>query len=94
MSKKETILKTAARLFAVQGFEATTTIQIAREAGEFAPVPKEETAILILSIINGIVRCSQMDLDPEKNLRVSAVEFCRRSLMKFSKADIKSNKLP
>jgi AcrR family transcriptional regulator len=196
MSKKETILKTAARLFAVQGFEATTTIQIAREAGvtepliyyhfkgkddlftriiaatfseyfvrielleknpaspfgqirnlielqydmaeempdevqlvasacparlsdpedicagsvmeyrrrllgylirslsegiesgEFAPVPPEETAILILSVINGIVRCSQMDLDPEKNLREAAVEFCRRGLMEFSKAEI------
>jgi AcrR family transcriptional regulator len=193
MSKKETILKTAARLFAVQGFEATTTIQIAREggvtepliyyhfkgkddlftriigatfseyftriealennpaspfgqirklielqsdiaeempdevqlianacparlndpedicagsvkeyrhrllgyltrslsegieSGEFVPVPPEETATLILSVINGIVRYGQMDLDPEKNLRESAVEFCRRSLMKISK---------
>jgi AcrR family transcriptional regulator len=193
MSKKETILKTAARLFAAQGFEATTTIQIAREAGvtepliyyhfkgkddlftriigatfseyftriealennpaspfgqirklielqsdiaeempdevqlianacparlndpedicagsvkeyrhrllgyltrslsegiesgEFVPVPPEETATLILSVINGIVRYGQMDLDPEKNLRESAVEFCRRSLMKISK---------
>jgi AcrR family transcriptional regulator len=193
MSKKETILKTAARLFAAQGFEATTTIQIAREggvtepliyyhfkgkddlftriigatfseyftriealennpaspfgqirklielqsdiaeempdevqlianacparlndpedicagsvkeyrhrllgyltrslsegieSGEFVPVPPEETATLILSVINGIVRYGQMDLDPEKNLRESAVEFCRRSLMKISK---------
>jgi AcrR family transcriptional regulator len=33
MNKKETILKTAAKLFAAQGFEATTTSQIAREAG-------------------------------------------------------------
>ena len=189
MKKKETILKTAARLFATQGFEATTTIQIAREAGvtepliyyhfkgkddlftsiiaatfseyfsridalekkqgspfgqirklielqydiaaempdevqlvanacparlndpedicagnvkkyrrrlleylirslsegiessEFVPVPLEETAILILSIINGIVRYSRMNPDPEKDLREAAVEFCRRSLM-------------
>ncbi len=32
------ILKTAARLFAAQGFEATTTIQIAREAGATEPL--------------------------------------------------------
>ena len=192
MSKKETILKTAARLFATQGFEATTTIQLAREAGvtepliyyhfkgkddlftriigttfseyftridelekkpgspfeqirkliglqydiaaempdevqliasacparlndpedicagnvnkyrrcllgylnrsisegigtgEFGPVPVEETAILILSVINGIVRYSRMNPDPENNLRRAAVDFCRRSLMKAS----------
>ena len=189
MSKKESILKTAARLFATQGFEATTTIQLAREAGvtepllyyhfkgkddlftriieatfseyfsridalekdpaspfeqirklielqydiaeempdevqlianacparlndpedicagnvkeyrrriigyltrsisegiesgEFAPAPLEETAILILSVINGIVRYSRMNPDPGKNLREAAVNFCRRSLM-------------
>ncbi|MCP4627418.1 MAG: TetR/AcrR family transcriptional regulator [bacterium] len=189
MSKKETILKTAARLFATQGFEATTTIQLAREAGvtepliyyhfkgkddlftriidatfseyisridalekkpaspfeqirklielqydiaeempdevqlianacpakfndsedicaanvreyrrrligyltrsisegissgEFAQVPLEETAILILSVINGIVRYGRMNPDPEKNLREAAVDFCRRSLI-------------
>ena len=189
MSKKETILKTAARLFAVQGFEATTTIQIAREAGvtepliyyhfkgkddlfthiiaatfseyfsridnleknpgspfrqiqklielqydiaeempdevqliantcparlndpedicagnvkkyrirlidcltrsisegaksgEFDRIPAEETAIMILSVINGIVRYRKMSEDPKKNLREAAVEFCRRSLM-------------
>jgi len=32
LSKKDTLVKTAARLFAAQGFDATTTIQIAREA--------------------------------------------------------------
>jgi len=190
MSKKESILKTAARLFATQGFDGTTTIQLAREAGvtepliyyhfkgkddlftriiaatfseyfsridaleknpdspfgqirklielqydiaaempdevqlvanacparlkdpedicagnvkeyrrrllgyltrsvsegietgEFEEVPVEETAILILSVINGIVRYSRMNPDPEKNLRKAAVDFCRRSLMK------------
>jgi AcrR family transcriptional regulator len=190
MSKKEAILKTAARLFASQGFEATTTIQIAAEAGvtepliyyhfkgkddlftriisttfseyftriaalenspaspfgqirnlielqhdiaqefpdevqlitsacparlndpedicagnvaeyrrrllgylsrslsggvasgEFEPVPAEETAILIQSVINGILRYSRMNRDSGKNLRQAAVDFCRRSLMK------------
>jgi AcrR family transcriptional regulator len=38
MSKKETILQTAAKLFAAQGFEATTTFQIAREAGATEPL--------------------------------------------------------
>jgi AcrR family transcriptional regulator len=189
MDKKQAILKTAARLFAAQGFDATTTIQIAREAGatepliyyhfkgkddlftriigatfseyfsridalekdpdspfgqiqklielqydiaeempdevqlvanacparlndpedicagnvkdyrrrllgyltrsisegvgsgKFGQVPVEETAILILSVINGIVRYSRMNPDPKKNLRKAAVDFCRRSLM-------------
>jgi AcrR family transcriptional regulator len=38
MSKRETILKTAARLFSTQGFEATTTLQLAREAGVTEPL--------------------------------------------------------
>jgi len=189
MEKKQAILKTAARLFAVQGFEATTTIQIASEAGatepliyyhfkgkddlftriidatfseyfsrldaleknqvspfaqiqklielqydiaeempdevqlianacparlndpedicagnlkeyrsrllgyltrsisqgiksgEFVQVPVQETSIMILSVINGIVRYRKMNQDPKKNLREASVEFCRRSLM-------------
>ena len=188
-SKKQAILKTAARLFATQGFDATTTLQIAREAGATEPliychfkgkddlftrisdttfsiyfsrideleknptspfgqiqklielqydiaeempdevqiiasacparlndpldicagnvkeyrsrllgyltrnisdgvgsgvfenVPAEETAIMILSVINGIVRYQNMNQDPKKNLRQAAVDFCRRSLM-------------
>jgi len=38
MQKKQAILKTAARLFAAQGFDATTTLQIAREAGATEPL--------------------------------------------------------
>ncbi len=37
-TKKETILSTAARLFAQQGFEDTTTLQIANEAGVTEPL--------------------------------------------------------
>ena len=51
------------------------------ESGEFARVPAEETAIMILSVINGIVRYKKMNNDPPKNLRKAAVDFCRRSLM-------------
>ena len=189
MQKKQAILKTAARLFATQGFDATTTLQIAREAGatepliyyhfkgkddlftriidttfsiyfsrideleknptspfgqiqklielqydiaeempdevqiiasacparlndpldicarnvkeyrhrllgyltrnisdgvgsgEFEKVPTEDTAIMILSVINGIIRYRRMSQEPEINLRQAAVDFCRRSLM-------------
>ena len=38
MAKKQAILKTSARLFAAQGFDATTTLQIAREAGATEPL--------------------------------------------------------
>jgi hypothetical protein len=51
----------------------------------------EETAILILSVINGIVRYTRMSQDSGKNLRKAAVDFCRRSLMDFPKAETKSD---
>ncbi len=38
MNKKEDILKTATRLFAEQGFEATTTLQLTKEAGVTEPL--------------------------------------------------------
>jgi AcrR family transcriptional regulator len=38
MEKKQAILKTAAQLFANQGFDGTTTVQIAREAGVTEPL--------------------------------------------------------
>jgi len=59
----------------------TRSISEGAKSGEFQQVPVEETAILILSVINGIVRYSRMNPDPEKNLRKAAVDFCRRSLM-------------
>ena len=51
------------------------------ETGEFTPVPLEETATLILSVINGIVRYRKMNRNLEKNLCKAAIDFCRRSLM-------------
>lgn len=36
--KKKSILRTAARLFAEQGFDATTTVQISKEAGVTEPL--------------------------------------------------------
>ena len=38
MKKKNDIIKTASRLFAEQGFEATTTLQITKEAGVTEPL--------------------------------------------------------
>ena len=37
MNKKTIIFKTAIRLFALQGYEATTTLQVAREVGVTEP---------------------------------------------------------
>ena len=68
----------------------TSTISEGTETGEFTRVPPVETAIMILSVINGIVRYSKINRNPGMNLRSAAVEFCRRSLMKYSKAETKS----
>ncbi|BBO66903.1 hypothetical protein DSCA_08330 [Desulfosarcina alkanivorans] len=37
MNKRETIFKTGIRLFAAQGYEAPTTLQIARDVGGTEP---------------------------------------------------------
>jgi AcrR family transcriptional regulator len=55
VNKKEDIIKTASRLFAEQGFEATTTLQITKEAGMTEPLiyyhfkGKDDLYITILS---------------------------------------------
>jgi len=59
----------------------TRSLSDGAESGEFARIPVEETAIMILSVINGIVRYQKMNPDPAKNLRRAAVEICRRTLM-------------
>jgi AcrR family transcriptional regulator len=38
INKREMILKTTARLFSTQGFDATTTLQLACEAGVTEPL--------------------------------------------------------
>jgi len=63
----------------------TRNISDGAESGELENVPAEETAIIILSVINGIVRYQKMNPDPGKNLRKAAVDFCRRSLMNGSR---------
>ena len=59
----------------------TSTISEGAETGEFTRVPPVETAIMILSVINGLVRYQNMSQDPKKDLRKAAVDFCRCSLM-------------
>jgi AcrR family transcriptional regulator len=59
----------------------THSISEGIRSGDFEQVPVEETAILILSVINGLVRYSRMNRDPKKNLKDAAVDFCRRSLI-------------
>ncbi len=87
----------------------TRSISEGAGSGEFNQVPAEETAILILSVINGIVRYARpvefphrgthrrwdstggrASLNPEKNLREAAVEFCKRSLMNGRQAKSKN----
>jgi hypothetical protein len=67
----------------------TRSISEGVRSGEFEQIPVEETAILIISVINGIVRYRKMNQVLEKNLCKAAIDFCRRSLMKFSKEEIK-----
>ena len=59
----------------------TRSLSEGADSGEFAKIPAKETAIMILSVINGIVRYQKMNQDPDKGLRKAAVDFCRRSLM-------------
>jgi AcrR family transcriptional regulator len=60
------------------------------EAGDFVPLPVAETAELLVASINGIIRYHVLNPGRSKAMRQTAVEFCRRSLMKYSKADTKS----
>jgi AcrR family transcriptional regulator len=51
------------------------------ETGEFEPIPVEETANLLVACINGIIRYIAMNLGETNNMRQTAIDFCRRSLM-------------
>lgn len=59
----------------------TRSILAGARSREFEQVPAEETALLILSVINGVVRYRRMSQNPEINMKEAAVEFCKRSLM-------------
>jgi AcrR family transcriptional regulator len=51
------------------------------ETGEFEPLPVEETASLLVAFINGIIRYKAMNLAEVNNMRETAINFCRRSLI-------------
>jgi AcrR family transcriptional regulator len=59
-------------------------------AGDFVPLPVEATADLLVASINGIIRYQVLNPGRSEAMRQTAVEFCRRSLMKYSKAETKS----
>jgi hypothetical protein len=50
-------------------------------SGEFAKVPVKPTANLLLAMINGLVRQRVLNLNRLKNMKKTAVDFCRRSLI-------------
>jgi AcrR family transcriptional regulator len=51
------------------------------ETGEIEPVPVDETASLLVAYINGIIRYKAINLEETNNMRQTAIDFCRRSLM-------------
>jgi AcrR family transcriptional regulator len=59
-------------------------------AGDFVDLPVEETAELLVASINGIIRYQVLNPGRSEDMRQTAVEFCRRSLMKDSKAETQS----
>ena len=52
------------------------------ETGEFDSIPTEATSGLIIAMVNGLLRRRSLKLDGIKGLKETAVEFCRRSLVK------------
>jgi AcrR family transcriptional regulator len=72
-AKKRSIIQTAARLFAEQGFESTTTVQMSREAGVTEPLiyyhftGKEDVfASILVSFFNRLF--SKLDELPKKTI--------------------------
>jgi AcrR family transcriptional regulator len=51
------------------------------KAGVFVKMPIEETAMLILALINGLVRQRALGMEKLETMRRTAIEFCRRSLL-------------
>jgi len=84
MSKKDAILKTAAALFASQGYEATTTQQIALEAGVTEPLiyyhfkGKDD---IFTRILNECVETYFLRLEELKNSRVSRFEMIEKLIV-------------
>ncbi len=53
-----------------------------RSSGEFVKVPISKTVSLIIGMINGMLRLRSLGLDKLQGMDKTAVEFCRRSLLR------------
>jgi len=57
------------------------SLQTGIRTGEFCKVPTEATANLLLGLINGLVRQRSFKMETLEEMRATAVDFCRRSLL-------------
>ncbi len=77
-----------AKLVEEQGLRLTRYVSDCIEkgvkTGEFYPVPVEATAGILLSFLNGLLRRRSLHLDQIAGLKETAVDFCRRSLVKVT----------
>lgn len=59
----------------------TSCIEKGVKTGEFYPIPIKETVSLLFALISGIVRQRGLQLNTLKGMRITTIEFCRRSLV-------------
>ena len=60
----------------------TGCLEAGMATGEFHTVPKDATVNLIVAMLNGLIRQRGLKFKEVKGLKETAVEFCRRSLVK------------
>jgi hypothetical protein len=60
----------------------TECLEAGIATGEFHAVPVDATVNLIVAMLNGLIRQRGLKFDEVKGLEETAVEFCRRSLVK------------
>ena len=86
LNKKQNIIQ-AACLFAEQGYDGPTTLQIANEAGVTEPLIyyhfKGKTVSLLIAMLNGVLRKRGLGLEEMSGMRDVTVDFCKRSLVKM-----------
>jgi len=60
----------------------TGCLEAGMATGEFYTVPKDATVNLVVAMLNGLIRQRGLKFKEVKGLKETAVEFCRRSLVK------------
>jgi len=60
----------------------TGCLEAGMATGEFHTVPKDATVNLVVAMLNGLIRQRGLKFKEVKGLKETAVEFCRRSLVK------------